>query len=237
MLPFGPRVSEPSGFPFGLSQSKPSRVRRAHVSRLPFGPSLSKPRASPFGLCPSKPLSGRAEPVEALLPATGWTAPEGSALPGRIGAGEQRSGARGSPARMRRTGEKALCEGASSDRAESSQPPSRSEQRSAPEAWPRAAPLSPGRALPSGPQRASPASKGFDTLSSTGSRECARRARKGFDKLSPNGLARGASTGSARTAWCAHGPRPRLARKERGMSTPAPSSPTSITAPPEPRSP
>jgi hypothetical protein len=104
--------------------------------------------------------------------------PEGSALPRRIGAGEQRSAARVCPAPWRRVGEKALCSAASSGDAESSQPPSRSEQRSAPSASPRAAPLSLGRALPSGPRR---------TL----------HARQGFDKLSPNGIARGASPGSA----------------------------------------
>jgi hypothetical protein len=68
---------------------------------------------------------------------------EGSGLTGRMGAGEQRSAERVCPAAWRRVGEKALCSGPFRDTAESSQPPSRSEQRSAPSLKARAATFKP----------------------------------------------------------------------------------------------
>jgi hypothetical protein len=128
----------------------------------PLGPSKSaqadlEPRPS---LAPTfAPEPARPQPCEQLRlvfdgprSSTG-AGTEGCALTGRIGAGEQRSGAGGSPARQRRTGEKALCSGPFRATAESSQPPARSEQRSAPSPQARAAALKPRQGAALGPPR------------------------------------------------------------------------------------
>jgi hypothetical protein len=79
--------------------------------------------------------------------------PEGGVLTGRMCAGEQRSAARGSPAYPPGRREAVRWAPRPAVPTAASQPPSRSEQRSAPSAQPRAAQLSPGRAPPSGPAR------------------------------------------------------------------------------------
>ena len=100
---------------------------------------------------PTRSLASSADLYSTLARTDVASGTEGRALTGRIGAGEQRSGAGGSPARQRRTGEKALCSGLFRDTAESSQPPPRSEQRSEPSPQARAAALKPRQGAALGP--------------------------------------------------------------------------------------
>ena len=132
-----------------LGQSSPSL---GCASGNPRGPALLGAAHSR----PDLPARSLAEPPVArvVTHATRVPRPEGSALPGRIGDGEQRSPARGSlpPVAAGRRGLASSGCGTAKTarRGRVPQPPWPGEHRSAPEASPRAAPLSPGRALPSG---------------------------------------------------------------------------------------
>jgi hypothetical protein len=141
----------------GALQSSPSRARlcmpgplarRARVRRDSCSSRLAPRSAALLGADHSRPdlpapsLAGSG----GLYSATHATADvrrEGSALTGRMGAGEQRSEERVCPAACRRVGEKALCSGPFRADAESSQPPSRNEQRSVPSPQARAATAKP----------------------------------------------------------------------------------------------
>jgi hypothetical protein len=132
----------------GALQSSPSRRCAAGNPRSAalLGADHSRPDL------PAPGLAGKGGVCSKVRKAPPLLGPEGGVPSGRMGAGEQRSAERVCPAVPRRVGEKALCSGPFRADAESSQPPSRSEQRSAPSPQARAATAKPRRDTTLGPR-------------------------------------------------------------------------------------
>ena len=127
----------------------PSQFTRRAFAR---GHKPCAPRRRPFAPEPTRPQPcGQRQRVFERSNRTSAAGPGGGVPSGRMGAGEQRSAERGSPtpcARPARTRDAAPVQ----VDAESSQPPSRSEQRSVPSPQARAATPKPRRDTPLGPR-------------------------------------------------------------------------------------